>query len=552
METRKIALILAGGVSLGSYEAGVLTELLYALEALNQRAEANGGPRFVLDVMTGSSAGGMTAVLVSRIMLYDLAARRGDLFRAWVEDIDILRLMQNVPPNALLSKDVINEIAQRYVIEGADTPPRQAASFAPDRLRLSLSLSNMHGIDYAIPYAWPGGSGEGEFVSTFFSDGARFEIDRHVPPGRETWQHIMDVAIACGNFPLAFQPQPLYRGAGDYPGSLQAASGFFPRELLFLDGGLFDNEPLREAIHLAAEADGGTVDPRRVFVLVDPSVNRSYHNPYIDLGAPLEKHLLQMLGMIQGESIALDWLRTNRVNVEIGWRDNLVGELARMLRACSIERSDEVADQFDQLANSIIAKKKGLFGARYADDYLQTSLAKIVEQHRAEYESLAAAGPGPTVKQRILATLVFILNNVAGLQNKSEICLALIGSAPGETAGDQLYAFGGFFNQEWRAHDYRRGRIKAHKLLPGILGVSYPEEQDEEGRSVPDYTIPPEWQHFPDVEMKDADPGLRMAFRDLALKRIAEALKRIGLPSSLVWIANQFYIKKKMDEILEL
>ena len=49
---KKIALILAGGVSLGSYEAGVLTELLYALETLNATALQEGRPRYVLDVMT--------------------------------------------------------------------------------------------------------------------------------------------------------------------------------------------------------------------------------------------------------------------------------------------------------------------------------------------------------------------------------------------------------------------------------------------------------------------------------------------------------------------
>jgi predicted acylesterase/phospholipase RssA len=54
---RKIALILAGGVSLGSYEAGVLTELLYALETLNATAQQEERPRYVLDVMTGGSAG---------------------------------------------------------------------------------------------------------------------------------------------------------------------------------------------------------------------------------------------------------------------------------------------------------------------------------------------------------------------------------------------------------------------------------------------------------------------------------------------------------------
>jgi predicted acylesterase/phospholipase RssA len=552
METRKIALILAGGVSLGSYEAGVLTELLYALERLNEKAQADGGPRFVLDVMTGSSAGGMTAMLVSRIMMYDLAGRRHDLFRAWVEDIDILKLMENVPPNALLSKEVIVEIARRYIVEGANDPPTRPASFAPDELLLSLSLSNMHGVDYAIPYAWAG-EGEGEaFVSTFFSDGVRFTIRRRDLPDQQTWQTIVDSAIACGNFPIAFQPQPLHREADDYPGSMQASSGFFPRNLLFLDGGLFNNEPLREAIRLSAQADGGTIDPQRVFLLVDPSVNRSYHSSDIDLNAPLEAHFVQMLNMIQGESMARDWLRTNRVNVELGWRDDLVSELARMIRSSSIERSDEVADQLHELADSIVEQKRTLFGSRYPDDYLERSLEKVERQHEDEIRSLATGDVDAVAKRKILARLVFVLNNVAGLQNKSELRLALIGSAPRETAGDQLYAFGGFFDQEWREHDYRRGRIKARKVLPGILGESYPEEQDEEGRPVKDYIIPAAWKRFPQAEMRDADPGLRAAFREVVLERISEILKRIGLPSSLVWMAKKLYISKKVDQLLEL
>jgi predicted patatin/cPLA2 family phospholipase len=39
-DPKKIALVIAGAGSLGSYEAGVLAELMYALDVLNQSREA--------------------------------------------------------------------------------------------------------------------------------------------------------------------------------------------------------------------------------------------------------------------------------------------------------------------------------------------------------------------------------------------------------------------------------------------------------------------------------------------------------------------------------
>ncbi|MGF1536934.1 MAG: patatin-like phospholipase family protein [Elainellaceae cyanobacterium] len=148
---RNIALVIAGGASLGSYEAGVMTELLYALEYLNRTRKPN-EPEYVIDVITGGSAGALTAALTARIMMYDTKAR-SRLYEAWVERIDIVELMRRAPGNAILSKEVIRSLAQELIVDGTGEVANRTdvASFAPRALRLGLSLSNMNGIDYALP-----------------------------------------------------------------------------------------------------------------------------------------------------------------------------------------------------------------------------------------------------------------------------------------------------------------------------------------------------------------------------------------------------------------
>jgi predicted acylesterase/phospholipase RssA len=559
MDVRKIALILAGGVSLGSYEAGVLTELLYALDTLNATAEAEGRPRYKLDVMTGGSAGGMTAVLVARIMMYDLPGRRHHLYNAWVRDVGIIRLLDrdDMPRNALLSKKVIQEIAQRYVVDGADQAPTQPASFAPERLALSLSLSNMHGISYQIPY-YSSTDERRQFVTTFFSDMARFELRRAALPGSSTWAEMAEAAIACGNFPLAFKPHPVRRMGSDYPGSLlEDDTAFFQTPLSFIDGGLFNNEPLREAIEQAAVADDGSIDPERIFILVDPHINTSLHARVVDPDGKLQDHVRRIFTMIRGESTARDWLRANRTNTEIAWRDRLIHDLARVLDEATLPNEQALVHEFKDLSTSIVERKRALFGAeRYPDGYLERCIDQTLAQEPFEalHAGLAANGQ-PSPKQELFRYLAFVLNNVAGLQNKRELRLALIGSNKEETAGDQLYAFGGFFDEAWRTYDYRLGREKAHALLPDILGLpaSYPEEQDATGAPHQDYHIPQDWRDtFPHVTIRDAHPNLRKELRNVVLDRASHVLKEAGVPGLFRWGIRKFYLTKKLNEQLSL
>lgn len=85
---KRLAITIAGAVSLGSYEAGVLYEVL---DAIHQHNVVPGTPdeeRIEVDVLTGASAGGMIAAIVAHKMLYSADEFRdpydNPLYNVWV------------------------------------------------------------------------------------------------------------------------------------------------------------------------------------------------------------------------------------------------------------------------------------------------------------------------------------------------------------------------------------------------------------------------------------------------------------------------------------
>jgi predicted acylesterase/phospholipase RssA len=63
---KRLAITIAGAVSLGSYEAGVLYEVLDAIHQHNAADGVTDDEKILIDVMTGASAGAMTAAIVAQ------------------------------------------------------------------------------------------------------------------------------------------------------------------------------------------------------------------------------------------------------------------------------------------------------------------------------------------------------------------------------------------------------------------------------------------------------------------------------------------------------
>ena len=603
---KKIALVMAGAGSLGAYEAGVLIELSHALTTLNGQLDAAGEARFTVDVLTGASAGGMSAALFSRAMLGSFESEKNGLYEAWVERINIHDLLKPAADeeNALLSKQILRDISGRYL---ASVPAgRKPASFLPpDSLCLGLTLSNLNGLDYqlaAITRSSVAGAG---YNTTRFSDSIAWTIpcrgdgnvlQRGVPPFVraggpivDAWSEVQTAAIACGNFPFAFMPQPLTRYYEEYrQDNLTQDEGYFQSypQLTFVDGGMFDNEPLGAAINLAASRDpGGRPDAKRLFLLVHPNITRSAHRdgvgrldehrkyhftPYTDPALSLGEQLGRLVEMLMTENAVSDWVRAHQVNSLLGWRKKFLAELVRIVSTSEVGDPPALERRLTALGLEIA----GTHGASDPKAYLEAALDRVLADSKAEL-SLGGLPPDDAAalhqagqRQEIYKRIIFILDHVSDLQEKRPLRLEVIGRDPEAPplAGQSINGFAGFFEIAWREYDYRRGRCDAHTALQQILG-SYPPEaaaaQPTAGRPplrlrpgveigrADDYNCDTGawrrvWPRFPEVAFKDLADDDQEAIKDRILDRAKTAL---GISGLLGWLFG-LVIKGKVESIL--
>src|SRR5262245_48112580 len=159
-KAKRLALTVSGAVSLGSYEAGVLYEVVTALAAHNRHA-TRASERIEIDVLTGASAGGMSVAVLAQKLLYDGSSFRGPednpLHAPWVQDIDLDNLLAMDPRDnardAVLSSSAVDDISRRYLTKRYETPQqtRQMHLASASTLKLGLAMANLNGVDYTVP-----------------------------------------------------------------------------------------------------------------------------------------------------------------------------------------------------------------------------------------------------------------------------------------------------------------------------------------------------------------------------------------------------------------
>ena len=170
--SKRLAITISGAVSLGSYEAGVLYEICEALRQHNENPETSANPddRIEIDVLTGASAGGMTAVITAQNLLYSGSAlkesQNNPFYNPWVADISLEGLLNpdtkpnpafpglsapEDPTKSIFSSNLIEKLAYKYITgrydkgnPGSRVPHPAAAKQI--RLRLGAFQSKRSGI----------------------------------------------------------------------------------------------------------------------------------------------------------------------------------------------------------------------------------------------------------------------------------------------------------------------------------------------------------------------------------------------------------------------
>jgi predicted acylesterase/phospholipase RssA len=272
------------------------------------------------------------------------------------------------------------------------------------------------------------------------------------------WKHIVATATASGAFPFAFEPVSLTRYKWEYPDKVWPFGSDSDCIYSYVDGGLFNNEPVAEAFKLASHIDAldHSANYDRRIIFVDPNVGDKPHYilpglhdfkdqaPLSWLGGVFEgfdgndlirltsldkllPHALSQFAASGEEGEAKEEHRTFQVANKLIWRDKL-----RRLLQNNITPNNEM---FIELKKEI-----GIFLSQMSDkDSIPTmpsTLAKEIERLACEKDSLvfnlkglgndieknsAHISDWPIAKQKaIMIALVFsYIDLISGLSAKS-------------------------------------------------------------------------------------------------------------------------------------
>jgi hypothetical protein len=559
-----IGLCMAGAISAGAYTAGVLDYLIEALDRWEQ-ARASGDPRVpthrvMIDLMTGASAGGMTAAIATAALHdnldpvtdkmggYQNFSGQNKLYEAWVKLVadEMLPVMldnSDLPEYgaaSLFNSNFIDRIAEKML--QVDKP--QGRPYVAKNLELCLSLSNLTGFQEIISFdndsEKPGRSPntahevEGRYISYNHRDfghfimGNRYQQDGRIPfqfgiESNEGVQILRDCAMATGAFPIGLRWRAVRR-LGKYlnqnPFINYLARKRVPEpifgiqddqiyESVNVDGGLLNNEPFEIAHDILRERHKGTQDEEDLV---------SYENEYDQLTEKEEKQVV-----------------ARKIN------DNSRFSVIMVQPFPSVENDVQIRPKTRILLKTIIGE-------------IYSTMRTQLRFKQGELDQ--------AVDQNVISKYIITPTRKIGTQK-------FIGSAA--IACGSLGGFGGFLTQTYREHDFQLGRVNCQNFLKYHFRIEADTNnvifragyRDEAARSaflththgkhylpiIPDIDLAklaqqpspenlyPETRSKPDYPMMDVTAIHQMLDRshDALKSRLFEILKANGLFSN-VWV----------------
>jgi predicted acylesterase/phospholipase RssA len=526
----KIALVLGGGVSLGAYTGGAVSELLRAFA--NNNKSSSSPPR--IHVITGTSAGALNAAVAARCLAVNMELLPW-IEAAWVDAADASHLLNpsRSDKSAWLDDAAIDDLTRALIT--ADPATDDAFSGAAgDPLHVGVTLANLRGVRYDLPYGFLNAANK-SFGTRLYDDSLAVELNRQTGASGPAWESLRQAALASSAFPFAFPVRSLLRSVTDYPGATLEADEDDQVRMWYTDGGLFDTAPLGLAKRLAAQNGDFRSDEWR-YILVEPTLRSGTDEALVsqadapratlDLAADLTRAVL-------GQSAAQDWVRANHINARLEVLSALVERLPELNDRLHDPAEVGLGRRIGQLAERVAEMQVALDpaasvgGQDAADIYLENHLSRI--EADARYSSALDEADSRAGRSR-LAKLVFLLESAGGLCGKDVLKLHLVApERSGELGGDFLGNFGGFLNREWRANDFRAGRRDARRMLEESLSdvVSYYPSGDEDYR-VDD--IDPTWESVPKSAQRQFTSALTAE-----VDRTLSEIRPGGLAAALKW-----------------
>lgn len=548
--TYRVAIAISGAVSLGSYEAGVAFELVDAIGQHNEHNRHNPHKQILIDVLSGASAGGMTAAILAQKLRFARQALahpfNNDLHQAWVKDVDISGLLSSEfgdnPSHSLLSTNYVHHVADKMLLQryNAGSPATAVHPAAAAEIHLALALSNLNGVDYAVD-AFKNASldnASGKFIQTRYQDSFT-RVVCAATDHRDFWQELAHAACACGAFPTAFAPQTLERCYSESDYSAKALP-FGKAHFNYVDGGTFNNYPLGMAKTLVNQLDKNPQDSdSRYFIYISPNSKDSTKSNFDAKHANPLSTSLAITSAIFNQARFQDWMLTSHMNDMV----SEMGARAEALAEYFIQADKTSIDAIDH-TNEVFLQK--LFNQEPHRHRWQESQALRERYSYQPYAQKLLRERGHDVFEVWLRAIgVFAFSS--RLHNKDRMQIYTVTAAPEELASDALFAFVGFLEERFRSHDYNVGRRKARELLTQLQTIHRQGRQPlEHHLPLADFEFKHSLPELPDLgnaSIADVRPQVRNELRKRVRHRLNLWLQKEGMNwfmrRSVVWFADR-------------
>ncbi|MCC5934765.1 MAG: patatin-like phospholipase family protein [Balneolales bacterium] len=633
----RLAMAMGGGVSLGTFSGGALTQslkLLFINNLIKWINEEDSYDRIVIDAFSGASAGALSLTLMLRAMCFpeegvleagaELNTRLkaklhnefGDGFeelwrkvsetdknqlnqllliqyaqdlqeQAWVNTVNLERLLRrdklpsdmerfNHDPSILYLK-TYEDIAALYLAPGSEgyTGSLNPTGILGDNVTFACSLSRLNPVvadgrkQYEVRQDKETGlislndalrsfihrdmrvfdihfkdlKSDKRHINSlpnrwyrFHTGEADTQSERHILENirdKNSWQTITATAIACGCFPVAFRPVLLERHRCEFGDSLwpkqfdgldentdQAGSFSNHRyPFTYVDGGMFNNEPLREAFRLAYYQDTRHTDieyDRRV-LFVDPIVSDDIQplglSMYTRFGSNESQNAFRKKGSLLGlmhAALAVGGAIKNQARVnetdkvfakrdEFELRDKYRADFLKMsevnladlskLRSLAKECSDDLENKrlSDKLSSvqtnlrceirRIIFETEGIFDdlIEKTDDFVDWVSKTDTSWPFPDLEGIASKW-----YKLLMLSRLDIMMDMEGVDNRAKLISIsphkitktsdssnqiVYQTKPVQLKGSAVFAFSGFMSDEARSADFASGKWAAFHFL---------------------------------------------------------------------------------------
>lgn len=574
---QKLAVAISGAVSLGSYEAGVMYEIIEAIAQHNSHPDTTEAQRIEIDVITGASAGAMTACILAQKLMFEAEALRqpyaNALYGPWVEDIDIsglLNLRPSEDPNlSVLSSDQIAEIGYKYVMQryaSGQPTPRQRHPAAAASIRLGLAMSNLKGVDYAVEVTDfpdvtnPNNRSRRMFTYTRHKDYFTYAVkDGDQDDNPRLWRQLEQIARSSGAFPFAFRLMEIERQGSDPSFARSTLAPDHLYSFVYTDGGVFENEPLGLAKDLVDQIDQQHLDhDNRFYLYISPGAKSSTVNlnikadnaTYLNTGAALA-------GAIFTQARFQNWIATSKINEAIRQFERQAKELSDVLL-----KSPQLQTAFSSVADNLLEVLYTQGTPEEQRQQIMDDRDRLRQQFTEEYDRLVYASDKNGIDGKEVAEswlkLVQALEKVQDLGSRDVMTVYAITSGDVELAGEQLFAFGGFLDQRFREFDYNVGRRKAAFFLQKLQELH--QQAKGEGQLyltnfVAGQTINPTPADLGQVNLTEVSPVTRRAVKAQLLDRGQRIIESIETRFWVRWLLKfslWIFLSKKLNQLLKL